>query len=74
MAKTFVTIFPYAVNSHLIKDLGQIPHFLNQQHRQFDRSRKAIQNVKPPQSQNCYYTISLIYQYLVLKLLHDVNH
>ena len=32
MAKTFVTIFPYAVNSHLIKDLGQIPHFLNQQH------------------------------------------
>ena len=32
MTKNFTTIFPIAVNSHLIKDLGQIPHFLNIQH------------------------------------------
>lgn len=32
MAKRFTTIFPITVNSHLIKDLGQIPHFLNLQH------------------------------------------
>lgn len=32
MTKKFTTIFPIAENSHLIKDLGQIPHFLNQLH------------------------------------------
>ena len=32
MVKRFTTIFPIAVNSHLIKDLGQIPHFLNKHH------------------------------------------
>jgi glycosyltransferase involved in cell wall biosynthesis len=32
MAKNFTTIFPITVNSHLIKDLGQIPHFLNKFH------------------------------------------
>ncbi|HCQ29732.1 MAG TPA: hypothetical protein DIU39_05560 [Flavobacteriales bacterium] len=28
--KTFVTIFPYLRNEHLIKDVGQIPHFLSE--------------------------------------------
>lgn len=32
MTKKFTTIFPITENAHLIKDLGQIPHFLNEQH------------------------------------------
>lgn len=28
-SKTFVTLFPFCENSHLIKDIGQIPWFLN---------------------------------------------
>lgn len=30
MKKTFVTIFPYTENSHLIKDIGQVPYFMQQ--------------------------------------------
>lgn len=31
MAQRFVTLYPVAKNTHLIKDIGQIPHFMNQQ-------------------------------------------
>ena len=32
MARRFVTLYPIAKNTHLIKDVGQIPYFLNRQH------------------------------------------